>query len=236
MADTASDGGGPAGVHLTSDARSKIAELIEAKGLLGNGALRITVKGMGMSGPEYGMALVESGTRTEDDTQLDGGDFPVLVDSASLPYVRGARVDYYDNLLQKGFQIDPPPPQPVLPMAGNVGPGGTREWSDPLAQRVQQVIDSMINPGVASHGGHVDLLDVRDLKAYVRMGGGCQGCGMASVTLKQGVEKLVKQHVPEIIEIVDTTDHAGGNNPFYSAAKGAPDADAASPFYQQSKG
>ncbi|MCC7105889.1 MAG: NifU family protein [Chloroflexi bacterium] len=220
---------------FTSDARDKILEVIQAKGLAGHGALRIAVKGMGMSGPEYGMALVDSSSRTDQDVELNGGGIAVLVDAGSAQYVRGARVDYYDNLLQKGFQIDPPPAEPILPMAGPAGPGGTREWDDPLAQRVQEVIDTMINPGVASHGGFVQLLDVRERTAYVRMGGGCQGCGMASVTLKQGVSKLVKQHVPEIEEIIDSTDHAGGSNPYYQPAKGAPDPTGASPFYQPTK-
>jgi Fe/S biogenesis protein NfuA len=220
---------------FTTDARDKILELIQAKGLAGRGALRIAVKGMGMSGPEYGMALVDSSSRTDEDVELNGGGISVLVDAESARYVRGARVDYYDNLLQKGFQIDPPPPEPILPMAGAVGPGGKREWEDPLAQRIQQVIDTMVNPGVAGHGGFVELLDVRDRTAYVRMGGGCQGCGMASVTLKQGVSKLVKQHVPEVEDIIDATDHAGGSNPYYQPSKGAPDPAGASPFYQPTK-
>lgn len=233
MAGSNGEGGSGTDVTFTSDARSKILELMEAKGLAGRGALRIVVKGMGFNGPEYGMALVGLDTKSDDDTELDGGGITVLADVQSLPHVLGSRVDYYDNLLQKGFQVDPPPPEPLLPMAGQVGDGGSREWTDPLAQRVQEVLDEMINPGIAGHGGFVELLDVRETRAFVRMGGGCQGCGMASVTLKQGVERLVRQHIPEITEIVDSTDHAGGTNPFYSPGKGAPAG--ASPFYQPTK-
>jgi Fe/S biogenesis protein NfuA len=87
-----------------------------------------------------------------------------------------------------------------------------------LAFRVQQVIESMINPGVAAHGGYVTLLGVRSEIAYIRMGGGCQGCGAADVTLKQGIVTTIKAHVPEIQEVLDSTDHAAGENPFFRDA------------------
>jgi Fe-S cluster biogenesis protein NfuA len=98
---------------------------------------------------------------------------------------------------------------------------------------VQAVIDQQVNPSIASHGGRATLIDVKDDIVYVELGGGCQGCSMASVTLKQGVEGLIKQAVPRIREIVDTTDHAGGTNPYYTAAKGG---GGQSPFAQASKG
>jgi Fe-S cluster biogenesis protein NfuA len=70
------------------------------------------------------------------------------------------------------------------------------------------------------HGGYITLLDVKDDVAYVALGGGCQGCGMANVTLKQGIEALIREAVPEIHQVVDTTDHAGGTNPYYQPSKG----------------
>lgn len=88
--------------------------------------------------------------------------------------------------------------------------------SDAIRAAVQTVLTNEINPGVASHGGFIELLDVQGSTVYIRMGGGCQGCGMASVTLKQGVEKAIRAQVPEVGEILDTTDHAAGNNPFYA--------------------
>ena len=84
---------------------------------------------------------------------------------------------------------------------------------------VQQILDEQINPGVASHGGYVELLDVQDDNIYIRMGGGCQGCGMADMTLRMGVERLIRDHAPQVREIFDTTDHAAGQNPFYSPSK-----------------
>ena len=93
-------------------------------------------------------------------------------------------------------------------------------WSDPVAQAVQKVLDDEINPAVASHGGHVSLLEVKNEVAYIQLGGGCQGCGMVDVTLKQGIEVRIREAVPSIREIVDTTDHAGGKNPYYQPSKG----------------
>ncbi|MCI0452544.1 MAG: NifU family protein [Candidatus Latescibacteria bacterium] len=83
-------------------------------------------------------------------------------------------------------------------------------------RRVQQVLDSIINPAVASHGGVVRLLDVANNTVFLEFGGGCQGCGMVSVTLKYGVERTIRDEVPEVGAIMDTTDHAAGRNPYYA--------------------
>jgi Fe/S biogenesis protein NfuA len=88
-----------------------------------------------------------------------------------------------------------------------------------LKTKVQELIDNMINPAVAGHGGFVDLIDVKDNKVYLQMGGGCQGCGAADVTLKSGIERLIKEELPEVEEVLDTTDHASGTNPFYAPSK-----------------
>jgi Fe-S cluster biogenesis protein NfuA len=88
-----------------------------------------------------------------------------------------------------------------------------------LREKVQQVLDEQINPGVASHGGWVELLDVQNDTVFLRMGGGCQGCGAADVTLKMGIERLIREQVPQVREILDTTDHAAGQNPFYAPSK-----------------
>jgi Fe-S cluster biogenesis protein NfuA len=83
-------------------------------------------------------------------------------------------------------------------------------------RRVQQVLDAVINPAVASHGGFVKLLNVTNNTVYLEFGGGCQGCGMVSVTLKYGVERTIRDEVPEVGDILDTTDHAAGRNPYYA--------------------
>jgi Fe/S biogenesis protein NfuA len=91
--------------------------------------------------------------------------------------------------------------------------------SDDLKTRVQDLIDTMINPAVAGHGGFVELIDVQDDRVYLQLGGGCQGCGMSDVTLKAGIERLIKDEIPEVGEVVDTTDHAAGSNPYYTPGK-----------------
>ena len=84
-----------------------------------------------------------------------------------------------------------------------------------LRKRVQQVLDREINPAVGMHGGWVELIDVKKNSVYLRLGGGCQGCGAADVTLRQGIEKSIRELVPQVGEILDTTDHAAGRNPYY---------------------
>ncbi|NIS80900.1 MAG: iron-sulfur cluster assembly accessory protein, partial [Anaerolineales bacterium] len=88
-------------------------------------------------------------------------------------------------------------------------------WSDATSQAVQELIDTKVNPVIASHRGQVTLLDVKDGVAYIEFGGGCQGCGMANMTLKHGVDAMIREAIPEIKQVLDTTDHAAGKNPYY---------------------
>jgi Fe-S cluster biogenesis protein NfuA len=90
---------------------------------------------------------------------------------------------------------------------------------DALYERVARLFDEQVNPMVARHGGRVELIDVQDAVVMLRMGGGCQGCGMADVTLRQGIEGMLAQHIPEVRGIVDITDHTSGANPYFQASK-----------------
>ena len=121
-----------------------------------------------------------------------------------MPVEMGATIDFIEKDGQSGFKIDNPNPL----------------WADPVALAVQKVIDDDLNPAVSSHGGVITLLDVRDDTAFIQLGGGCQGCGMADVTLKQGIEVRIRELVPSIQSVVDTTDHAEGRNPFFRPSKG----------------
>jgi len=87
---------------------------------------------------------------------------------------------------------------------------------DVIRDKVQRILDEEINPAVAMHGGVITLLDVQQGVVYVKMGGGCHGCASSTATLKQGVEQAVRAKVPEVVDILDTTDHASGMNPYYS--------------------
>lgn len=87
-----------------------------------------------------------------------------------------------------------------------------------LREQLEVLVNTEINPAVAQHGGHVEVVDVRGTAAYINFSGGCQGCAASAITLKQGIEKIVFSHLPQITEVVDMTDHAAGMNPYYSEA------------------
>ncbi|HKV43014.1 MAG TPA: NifU family protein [Blastocatellia bacterium] len=91
--------------------------------------------------------------------------------------------------------------------------------SDVLRDRVKKLLDEQINPGVASHGGYVELIDVENNSVYLRMGGGCQGCGAADITLKMGIERMIREEIPQVYQVLDVTDHGSGQNPYYSPQK-----------------
>ena len=188
---------------ITDAAKKKVLAILEGEDQK-DLALRVAIRGRGPGGFRYELQFVGAGERGAEDTVVNAGGFDVLVDPDSAPNLKGATVDFLDGVTESGFKIDNPNPL----------------WTDPKAQAVQEVIDTQINPGVASHGGHVALLDVKDDIAYIALGGGCQGCGMADVTLKQGIEVLLKEAAPEIHQVIDTTDHAAGKNPFYQPSKG----------------
>ena len=97
--------------------------------------------------------------------------------------------------------------------------GAPVDLNGDVAQRVAQILEQQINPSIAAHGGHADLVAVQDDAAYLRLSGGCAGCGMAAVTLSQGIEVALRKSVPEITRVIDVTDHAAGTNPFYEKAK-----------------
>jgi Fe/S biogenesis protein NfuA len=186
-------------ITFTELAKQQILTAIEDE-KTGGLALRIAVTGRGKGGFQYRMDLVEEGERDPGDLIEDAGEFRVLVDPESAPKLAGVTVDFVNRLQESGFRFDNP----------------NSPWSSPAALEVQRVIDEKINPQIASHGGYVTLLDVREDTAYVSMGGGCQGCGMADVTLKQGIETMILESVPGIRHVLDTTDHAAGTNPYYA--------------------
>jgi len=90
---------------------------------------------------------------------------------------------------------------------------------DSLYEQVAQLFETKVNPMVARHGGAVELIDVQDGVVMLRMGGGCQGCGMADVTLRQGIEAMLREHAPAVKGLVDVTDHSSGSNPYFASAK-----------------
>lgn len=157
----------------------------------------------------YFQAAVDAGP---EDVRADQGGLAVVVPAASLERLRGARLDWSDDG-EGGLVILNPnsPPKPAAVPASDL--------SDPLSQRVLEVLEVQINPSIAAHGGRADLVAVDAGTAYLRLSGGCQGCGLASVTLSQGIEVALREEIPELVGVVDVTDHASGSNPYFESAK-----------------
>ncbi len=189
-------------ITITDAARQQLAEILASQDEK-DYCLRLAVTGRGPHGFEYELALLRELEKSGDDVVVKSDGITVLLDAKSLDNLKGATLDYVEQAGGFGFKIENPNPL----------------WTDPVALKVQRVLDAEINPGVATHGGYVTLLDIRESKVYIKLGGGCQGCGMVNVTLKQGIEVAIKRSVPEITEVLDTTDHAAGDNPFYQPAK-----------------
>lgn len=143
------------------------------------------------------------------------GGLTLVIPSGDVENLRGAEVKMSRDLLNPGLTLE----NPNSPSPRVLGDGPLPELEGEVAERVVQVVREMINPAIASHGGVAEVVAVEDGTVYVRLGGGCQGCGMATVTLSQGIESTLRQTVPEITKVVDVTDHAGGTNPYYEQAK-----------------
>jgi Fe/S biogenesis protein NfuA len=188
---------------ITEAAKKKILSVMESQGRTDDG-LRLAVVGRRASSFQYSLGLVEAGQEAAEDVVFDAGDFKVFMDPNSAPNLEGATIDYIEDIQGSGFKIDNP----------------NSIWTDPQHIAVQELFDNRINPALAGHGGFVELLDIKENVVYVRLGGGCQGCGMVDVTLRHGIEAMLKEEFPEIERVLDTTDHAAGANPYYQPAKG----------------
>ena len=188
-------------------ARDRVLSFIEQEE--GGVALRVSVQASSPLAPQYELSLVDDSDEQSGDTVVDGGGFKVYIDESSAGKLDGATVDWIESMDGGGFQVENP----------NIKPIGSEPPSGELAQRLAQFVESQINPSVASHGGRITLVDVRDNVAYVQLSGGCQGCGMATVTLKQGVERMIREAFPEIVDVIDVTDHTMGSSPYYEASR-----------------
>ena len=192
-------------VTLTDTARQKFIDAAKAEGRDGDG-LRVIVHNGGTGNPGFALNFVSKDDVDESDTVLDAEGLKIYIDADSAKWLKDASVDFVDGLQESGFKVD-------APNAGVPRPSG------PVADKVHQVLEDKINPSIAAHGGFINLIAVEDGTAYLKFGGGCQGCGMANVTLKQGVEKVLFEEVPELSKVLDVTDHAAGTNPYYEPAK-----------------
>lgn len=184
-------------LNFTDTAKERILNFLDAQKGQGVTALRLAG-----TRAEQKLWLVRPDDQQASDRVCDAGEFKVFADPVSADNFDGATVDFVQGLMQSGFRVFHPSPS----------------WDDPVAQSVQDVLDTVINPGVASHGGTVELEGVKDGFAVIRFGGGCQGCAASTVTLKHGVERTLREHVPGLAGVRDATDHASGENPYFKSS------------------
>ncbi|MDA8263213.1 MAG: NifU family protein [Actinomycetota bacterium] len=139
----------------------------------------------------------------------------VVVPQASVDTLRGSRMEVSSE--DGGLVIINPNSPPAAPGAPEGLENATLEGE--LAERIIAILADEVNPAIASHGGRADLVGVTGSTAFVRLSGGCQGCGLASVTLSQGIEVAIREGAPEVTEVIDVTDHLSGTNPYYQSSK-----------------
>lgn len=208
-------GRGPV-VRITDLAREKVLRVRAGQPNPERLALRIEV--IGISGGEYestaSFPLLEDAG--PDDVVQHHNGLAIVIPADSVEKLRGATIDLEGNLsLGSLLIVNPNSPSPAVAAASQPPP----DLKGDVAQRVLQILAEQINPSIAAHGGHAELVAVEDSTAYLRLSGGCQGCAMAPVTLTQGIEVAITGAAPEITRVVDVTDHASGTNPYFETAK-----------------
>jgi Fe/S biogenesis protein NfuA len=196
-------------IEISQRAQDHFLRLLSQQGIEGSGIrLRVTLPGTPAADCE--LEFCERDELTGGEWTIECIGFEFHIDGDSAQWLEGATIDYEPN--QTGGQLNIRAPR----IKGEIP--GTEAG---LVERVRYVLEAEVNPRIASHGGRVSLLEI-DANGVVilQFGGGCHGCGMVDVTLKHGVEKTLRERVPEITEVRDATDHTGGSNPYYSKKEG----------------
>ena len=182
-------------------------------------AMWVEVTGISGASFSYDMYLKSWHDAGPDDAVVEvAPGLNVVVSAGSIVQLDGATIDYRAAPNGGGLFVDNPnTPSPVVGPAAQNAP--MPQLSGDVAEQIAQILEQQINPAIAAHGGSAELVSVEDGAAYLRLSGGCQGCGMASVTLTQGIEVAIREAVPEITRVIDVTDHASGTNPYFEESK-----------------
>jgi Fe/S biogenesis protein NfuA len=205
----------PAVLTVTPAARSVVLDARAQETDADRLALWVEVTGSRDGAYTYDIYFQVAGDAAEADA-VDGDDeLRVVVPQSSVARLGGARLDWSDEG-EGGLVILNPNTPPRTDVFAGRPPG---DLTGDMAQKVLAVLEEQVNPSIAMHGGRADLVAVEEDIVYLRLSGGCQGCGLATVTLSQGIEVALRDALPEIESVVDVTDHASGANPFYEAAK-----------------
>jgi Fe/S biogenesis protein NfuA len=202
-----------AAFRVTQRAAEVVASAIAEEGASSPLALWVEVTGASGSEYTYDVYLQELHMAGPGDLVIEQHGAVVVIPEGSLGSLEGATLDAGD---EGDLVIDNPNAPTVHEDLPSFGP---EALTNDLARRVDAILQDQINPAIAAHGGYAELVGVVDEVAYVLMGGGCQGCGLASVTLTQGIAVAIRDAVPEIRDVIDVTNHAAGNNPYYQPEK-----------------
>jgi Fe/S biogenesis protein NfuA len=199
---------------VTEGAREKVLYIRSRDAEPERLALRLAISGVAADAYTYDMTLEYLDSAEPTDVVQHHDDLAVIIPRDSVDKLRGATLYLEGDVTYGGLRLNNPnSPSPA------VGTRPVGDLSGDVAQRVLQVLERQINPSIAAHGGRAELVAVEEGVAYLRLGGGCQGCGMATVTLSQGIEVAIRDSVPEIERVADVTDHASGTNPYFEASK-----------------
>ncbi len=196
-------------LSITPDALEMVRELRDQEPGDGEIGLLLEITGLNQGQFAYELAFIPVEDATPEHIIERHGDLAVIMPQKDLGNLGGSTL----SLGAQGLSMDNPntaSPAMAAPMGSLEGP---------LADQVAQVLAEAVNPAIASHGGRAELVSVDGTIAYLKLGGGCQGCGMAQVTLKQGIERILMESIPELTDIVDVTDHASGTDPYYERSK-----------------
>ena len=193
-------------IEISAKAQAYFQRLIEQQDEHGLG-LRIAVEQAGTPNARCDLQFCPRGHERDDDGVMTFTAFKLFVEKSSEQWLDQAQIDFEDNATGGSLTIRAP------------GIKGSEPAADaPLDRRIEWLLDSEINPSLAAHGGRVSLVEItRKMEAVLQFGGGCHGCGMVDVTLKQGIEKTLLQKIPQLTAVIDATDHRSGKNPYYAA-------------------
>jgi Fe/S biogenesis protein NfuA len=206
-------------LRVSDEARAVVTEIRAGEDNAAELALWLEVSGSANGAYTYDMWFQRAADAGPGDAVWQDGDLYVVVAASSIDQVRGATLDVSSAGGEQGLvMINPNVPAPVRAQGG-AAPVPEADLSSPTAQKILEILEQEVNPQIAMHGGWAELVAFDSGTAYVRMSGGCQGCGLAKVTLSQGIAVAIQEAVPEVLDIVDVTDHASGSNPYYEPAK-----------------
>lgn len=191
-------------IDITTSAQDYLRELLDKQGVEGIG-VRLFVTQPGTPYAETCLAYCKPGESKETDLIIKLETFDVWIEAASEEYLEEGIVDY--SMDRMGGQLTIKAPNAKTPKIGE---------DSPLDVKVNYFLTTEVNPGLAAHGGQVQLVEINEGMAVLQFGGGCQGCGMVDVTLKDGVEKTLKNRIPELVGVRDVTDHTNRENAFYT--------------------